>query len=1006
MNDPDASNPESTGRFGVAASESDGLDNNTQPSNSRGDDSWSDPGSRNSGSSRKSRSRSRRRRKGNASASHPIHEETIGANSTDQSRSSAKMPRPKESINDPADRYECLEEVGRGGWGVVEKAVDRQLDREVAVKRFCDANDVTEQERQRFLHEAKVTSQLQHPGIVPVHEMGDRRDAFYVMKLLDGVTFSQSIQDHHRKHKSAGRKTRFQFGESLEPLLQRFVDICNAVAYAHQRGVIHRDLKPSNVMISGFGETVVLDWGLAQSVDQNEHPEVDQTQETLRPRPADVSSLFEPDGTVVGTPAYMSPEQARGEVSRINRSSDLYSLGVILYTIVAGRNPYHGQPVKRILEQVRKASCPDLRLSQSLVPLPLLSIVRKAMSSSQHDRYENAEDLANDVRRFIAGDSVSVYRENWIDKGVRWCRHHQSIAATVSLAGTGLLLAAILFGVFIHRAHRAERLARIEAQQAHREAILNLSEALDATDTWLIELSGSLQFYPGMAPLRSNLLDRAIDQYDQIANQNIASRNQTPTDQVFDDFDLAESSRQTKRLALLQRIKTHLRLGDLHRITNDLDQAKQQYATAEKLLQRVAVDTDELQVTLASSSRADNSFATQLKIESIYSLIGQVLINDTSPLSDATKQRVVTARRWLAQRLPQSSDLLDAQSHNSLPHTIGQIASTAVRLELATHALRGPSASTLWDESSYLRAIETARWLTQRRGTLSDRRLSENIQTDNCRRLTNSGSHRLAEAAWTQLIVDLQQWLSSEPDRIDYMQSCAHALLQRGNCRVHLGHQADAVEDFRASIQTLDNAWRLTDDDGFYRVNLATAENNLGQLLTRGSERDPELAGKLLRQSLQTYEALLREEVTADLLRRYAQTHHALAVLAVESNMIEQGDLAEGLDHAKQSKAAFDILKDYEPLTVDETLSCMQLSLMLAAKPNSTDSDHSAQPHISDFHTHLQSLSMETLNDEQRQRANQLQNDLASLMQETATTDLIGTIDNTVSVDTDSEGSE
>lgn len=1004
MNDPDASNPESTGRCGVPASDSDGLDSNTEPSNNRRDDSWSDPVSGNSGSSRKSRSRTRRRRPGNASASHPIHEETIGASSTDQSRSTAKTPKPSQSIDDPADRYECLEEVGRGGWGVVEKAVDRQLDREVAVKRFCDADDVTEQERQRFLHEAKVTSQLQHPGIVPVHEMGDRRDAFYVMKLLDGVTFSQSIQQHHHTHKSAGRKTRFQFGESLEPLLQRFVDICNAVAYAHQRGVIHRDLKPSNVMISGFGETVVLDWGLAQSVDHNDHPEVEQTEETLRPRPADVSSLFEPDGTVVGTPAYMAPEQARGEVSRINRSSDLYSLGVILYTIVAGRNPYHGQPVKRILEQVRKASCPDLRLSQPLVPLPLLSIVRKAMSSSQHDRYENAEDLANDVRRFIAGDSISVYRENWIDKGIRWCRHHQSIAATVSLAGTGLLLAAIIFGIVIHRAHRAERMARIEAQQAHREAILNLGEALDATDTWLVELSGSLQFYPGMAPLRSDLLDRAIDQYDQIANQNLASRNQTPSDQVFHNFDLTQSSRQTKRLALLQRIKTHLRLGDLHRITDDPDQAKLQYATAEKLLQRVDIDTNEPRVTLASSSIADDSFATQLRIESVHSLIGQVLIHDTSPLPNTMKHRVVAARRWLSQRLQKPAELRDAQLSTSLPTVIGQLASAAVRLELATHSSRGPS--TLWDERSYLHAIETARWLAERRGTLSNRRLSENIQTDNCRRLTLSGSHRMAEAAWTQLIDDLQQWITSEPDRIDYMQSCAHALLQRGNCRVRIGNQSDAIADFQTSIQTLDDAWRLTDDDGFYRVNLATAENNLGQLLTRGSERDPELAGNLLRQSLQTYEALLRETVTADLLRRYAQTHHALATLVDESNTVDQGSIAKRLDHAEKSKAAFDIVKDHEPLTVDETLNCMQLSFMLATKTSSTDSDQSRQPHISDIQTHLQSLSMETLSEDQLQRANQMQDDLADLMQETATTNVIGTIDNTVSVDTDSDGSE
>ncbi|QEG40541.1 serine/threonine-protein kinase [Roseimaritima ulvae] len=900
--------------------------------------------SRQRSASRRSRSRSRRGRSTNTAGQAHVDGATIG---------SKPAPESLGDVNDclpeivPHSRYETICEVGRGGWGVVEKAVDRQLEREVAVKRFTDADDVTEQERQQFIHEAKVTSQLQHPGIVPVHEVGDRDDTFYVMKLLNGVTLHDFIRQHHKQAPVDGGSSRFRFGMSLEPLLQRFVDVCNAVAYAHRRGVIHRDLKPANVMIGDFGETVVLDWGLAQSADAA--LPCPAAAPVPRGTASTAATASDSTGTIEGTPAYMSPEQAAGDLQNIRPASDIYALGVMLYAIVAGRHPYQGLTVDQILEQVRSARYPDILTLQPLTPPALAAIIRKAMAAAPLDRYASAEQLATDVRRWIAGEAVSVHRENLVARGMRWCRHHQGMAATLAASLSALLVAALVFSVVIHRAHHAEQLARVDAQRAHRQALLRLGEVRDATDTWLIDLSGSLQFYPGMSTLREDLLNRATDQYAQMSDPANASADSQLWASLLPPQDHPDAlRRQTEALAQLERGKVLLRLGDLERLNGRFDQARKHYLAAEQRL-NLLCDDDTSHAGFADIEALQQWFA----LERVNTLIGRLLLagNDDGPLP--SQAEIAAAQHWLQANLPPTashsvntapattdSATADSAANNKagdvappLDAWTSRTAAAAVRFQLAWQmaASAQPGSVAAPRAEDQQAAVQRARWLCDRQPSLGHRRLSETIQTRLARQHMDAGQTEAAHESWSRLIADLQAWAKQSPQRIDYLQSLAHARLQRGNCSVKLNQQAAAIEDFEASIDALETAWRLTDDDYFYRTNLATAENNLGQLLAAGDPQDVAQADRLLRQSLQIYEALLREQVTADRLRRFAHTHASLALLRTAS--AANGDALSDtqLHHARQAAAAYEILQDHTELSAADRFHWQQSSRLLDA---------------------------------------------------------------------------
>ena len=341
---------------------------------------------------------------------------------------------PATRAEEPEPRYELRGEVARGGLGRILRAYDRQLDREVALKELLRSSHRAEE---RFLREALITAKLQHPSIVPVYDAGLKPggEPYYAMKLVSGRPLSQAISD-------AGSL------DGRLALLPQVIAVCDAVAYAHSRGVIHRDLKPQNVIVGEFGETVVIDWGLAKDLgavaagsDAGEEPAA-----TAR------GPLFDEtaEGAVMGTPAYMPPEQALGRP--VDERADVYSLGAILYHLLAGEPPYAGGPSKEILARV--VGGPPAPLSAPGIPADLRALVEKAMAREPEARYRAAGELAGELRRFGAGQLVGVYRYSAAERLLRFARRN---LAAVSIAAAALLLLAAVGGA---------SLARVLAEQA------------------------------------------------------------------------------------------------------------------------------------------------------------------------------------------------------------------------------------------------------------------------------------------------------------------------------------------------------------------------------------------------------------------------------------------------------------------------------------------------------------------------------------------------------------
>jgi PAS domain S-box-containing protein len=280
-----------------------------------------------------------------------------------------------------------------GGIGRVWLARDRQLDRDVAVKELLPENAGDARTVARFLREARLTGQLEHPGIVPVYEVaGPERRPFYAMRFVRGRTLSDAVHSYH-----VNRLNRQEDPLGFIALLTAFAAVCNAVAYAHSRHVVHRDLKGDNVILGDFGEVIVLDWGLAKVVGQPDESE-NQSVQTVPPVAQDAGLTVQ--GEVMGTPGYMAPEQAAGRLNEIDQRTDVFGLGAIFYEILTGRPPFVGRDTFDVLQQAVRAEPALPRELWPEVPAALEEICLKAMAKDPRQRYSSASDLAQEVQRW------------------------------------------------------------------------------------------------------------------------------------------------------------------------------------------------------------------------------------------------------------------------------------------------------------------------------------------------------------------------------------------------------------------------------------------------------------------------------------------------------------------------------------------------------------------------------------------------------------------------------
>jgi WD40 repeat protein/serine/threonine protein kinase len=377
-------------------------------------------------------------------------------------------------------RYTKKSEYSRGGMGRILLVHDAYLSRDIALKELLPSvigsSEPTKRDESpihqsgqvmvRFLREAKITGQLEHPSIVPVYELGHREDGtlYYTMKLVRGKTMALALKEARNI-------------ESRLRLLTHFIDLCHAIAYSHSRNVIHRDIKPSNTMIGEFGETVVIDWGLAKVIGK-EDPYADDIRASIHlfKEGKEIEINRTEAGARLGTPEYMAPEQAEGNIVAIDQRSDVFCLGTVLYEILTGKTPFSASKTEQVMFRIINNAPTPMGEFEPDVPPELASICLKALEKNKNDRYQSAKELAEELERFQAGAFVKVYGYNLRETVTRYYKRYRA-PLNVAAAALVVIIAAGIFSYVNIRSARDDAVAaRITAEKGQYVAQLRLAQ--------------------------------------------------------------------------------------------------------------------------------------------------------------------------------------------------------------------------------------------------------------------------------------------------------------------------------------------------------------------------------------------------------------------------------------------------------------------------------------------------------------------------------------------------
>jgi eukaryotic-like serine/threonine-protein kinase len=424
-------------------------------------------------------------------------------------------------------RFRIVRPHAQGGLGAVFVALDGELNREVALKQILEKHADDPDSRRRFVAEAEITGALEHPGVVPVYGLGTDAHGrpYYAMRFIKGDSLKEAIARFHDDpvlQADPGRRSL-----ELRKLLRRFTDVCNAVDYAHSRGVIHRDVKPANIILGKHGETLVVDWGLAKSVGRTDRSAGERTI-----APSSSGSFETLPGSALGTPAYMSPEQVRGELDRLGPQSDVYNLGATLYCLLSGKPPFAGEDIGVVLQAVQEGRYHRPSHHDPALDKALEAVCLKAMSMQPEHRYPTPKALADDLDRWMADEPVSAWREPLSRRARRWAKQNRTTVATaaVTLLAGVVGLSAVLVVQTNAKADIARALGREkESNVALAAANDDLSRSRAAVQArYDLAVEAIKTFHTGVSEdfllkqvqfneLRDRLLKSAADFYGKLA---------------------------------------------------------------------------------------------------------------------------------------------------------------------------------------------------------------------------------------------------------------------------------------------------------------------------------------------------------------------------------------------------------------------------------------------------------------------------------------------------------
>jgi serine/threonine-protein kinase len=766
-------------------------------------------------------------------------------------------------------RYQLSRLHAKGGIGQVWLARDPRLGREVALKELLPERLTNPTARARFVEEARITGQLEHPGIVPVYELAQGDDggaAFYTMRFVRGRTLADAIRLHHRD-RLAGKNDPL----ALRELLGSFVAVCNAVAYAHARGVLHRDLKPKNIVLGDFGEVIVLDWGLAKVTGQNVQGMAGVS--TFASRAADTGFSLPPltsdaqgqtqQGDVLGTPAYMPPEQAEGRPDLVDQRSDVYSLGAILYETLTGRPPFQGEDTLAVLKRVAREQPEPPRHLVPSTPAPLEAICLRALAKEPQARYPGVRELAQDVRRWLADEPVAVYPEPLSVQARRWVgRHRTAVTGTAAAILVAIVCLGVATGLLTaanQRESNARRDATHERDEANREkerADGNLARARKAVDHYCMNVAADPRLKQiDLHTLRKQLLETAVPFYKDMVAQS------------SDDPALAgDQGRAYRQLGILRG-----ELGEQAEAKADCEQAVEIFARLNQAHPAEPSYRDELGESHRSLGSSLSELGKHEQALTEYQTAAGFYELLAADYPEVARYRLAQARSRTGIGIQLSQLGRGAQVVEEGQKTVAILAAlVAAHPETGAFALElARSRNALGvDLQGLNRNAESLIQHQQAVETLLPLAVAQPAERDSqyllARSLNNAGTAlnllgRREEARTEfQKGVDLQEKLAAAyPGLPLYRLEVARSRNSLGHLLHGLGRLEEARAEFQKAVEVQEQLAAGYPSIPEYRFELARSRNNVGAMLTALGRREEALAELL--KALQLFEKLIGE---------------------------------------------------------------------------------------------------------------------------------------------------